>query len=152
MFCVIRFMHYWDVFETAFANVFNNAGKLGGKRMKKNLIDLLKKNRKQKGFTLIEMVIVIAIVVMLLVIIAPNLVQQKQRAQTKTDEAFRTTLQTQVELYNDEHPSKKLTSSLEDLATAKDSQGDSYLSEDQKKKLSKYRLENGKVVLINEKK
>lgn len=120
--------------------------------MKKHLIDLLKKNRKQKGFTLIEMVIVIAIVVMLLVIIAPNLVQQKQRAQTKTDEAFRTTLQTQVELYNDEHPSKKLTSSLEDLATAKDSQGDSYLSEDQKKKLSKYRLENGKVVLINEKK
>lgn len=115
--------------------------------MKKKLVDLLRKNRRQKGFTLIEMVIVIAIVVMLLIIIAPNLVSQKQRAQSKTDEAFKTTLQTQVELYNDENPSKKLTNNLDELATAKDSHGESYLSEDQKKKLSKYKLENGKVVI-----
>ena len=97
--------------------------------------------KRQKGFTLIEMVIVIAIVVMLLIIIAPNLVHQKQNAQIRTDEAFATTLQTQVEVYNDDHPKDKLKDSLAPLAN-----GNNYLTEKQKKNLDKYKLENGKVV------
>lgn len=115
--------------------------------MKKIFNQVIKKNKKQSGFTLIEMVVVIAIVVMLLVIIAPNLVNQKQNAQNKTDEAFVTTLQTQVELYNDDHPKEKLKSSLDPLA-----HGNDYLSENQKKNLGRYTLNDGKVVLKNEKK
>lgn len=107
---------------------------------------IIKNNQKQKGFTLIEMVIVIAIVVMLLVIIAPNLVHQRQVAQNRTDEAFATTLQTQVELYNDENPKNKLEHDLSPLAS-----GNKYLTDKQKAKLHLYRLDNGKVVLKNEK-
>lgn len=106
----------------------------------KKLINLLKKHPRQKGFTLIEMVVVIAIVVMLMIIIAPNLVKQKGHAQQKTDDAFRTTLQTQVELYKDEHPDEKMTS-LEPLKSNK------YLTSDQQKKLNKYSLNSdGEVI------
>lgn len=114
--------------------------------MKKIIKNYLRKNQSLKGFTLIEMVIVIAIVVMLLVIIAPNLVHQRQVAQNKTDQAFATTLQTQVELYNDENPKKKLVNDLAPLAS-----GNKYLSEKQKEKLKLYRLDKGKVVLKDEK-
>ncbi|WP_129044713.1 competence type IV pilus major pilin ComGC [Companilactobacillus metriopterae] len=59
---------------------------------------LLKKTKK--AFTLIEMVIVLFIISLLLLIILPNLGEQKKSASNKTDEAFRTTLQTQVDLYD----------------------------------------------------
>lgn len=109
------------------------------KRVKNYLINLMKKSRKQSGFTLIEMVIVIAIIVMLLIIIAPNLVNQRNHAQKKTDEAFVSTLQTQIELYQDNHPGKKVTS----LDVLKD--GD-YLTKDQESKLGKYEIDkDGKV-------
>ncbi|WP_251717638.1 competence type IV pilus major pilin ComGC [Lactobacillus agrestimuris] len=93
--------------------------------------------KKQKGFTLIEMVVVIAIVVLLLIIIAPNLVGQKKNAEKKTDDAFKTTLQTQVELYENEHD--KEPESLEAL-------GEKYLTNDQLKKAKNYKLEGGEVV------
>lgn len=113
------------------------------KKINQRIIKWKANENKLAGFTLIEMVVVIAIVVMLLIIIAPNLVQQKNKAQTKTDAAFATTLQTQVELYNDDHPRNKLKNSLEPL---KD--GNQYLTSDQKKKISKYELNSeGKVVL-----
>ena len=113
--------------------------------MKKLLNKIFKS--KKKGFTLIEMVIVIAIVVMLLIIIAPNLVHQKENAQRNTDKAFVTTLQTQVELYNDEHKDKKLTNDLSPLKSESN-----YLTEKQKTELNKYELHNGKVILKDEKK
>lgn len=75
--------------------------------MKKYLGQIFKKQAKQKGFTLIEMVVVIAIIVMLLMIIAPNLAKQRQNAAKQTDKAFQTTLQTQVELYLNDHPRNK---------------------------------------------
>lgn len=112
------------------------------KKIKTLCIQILHKNRRQAGFTLIEMVIVIAIIIMLLVIIAPNLMHQKNNAQKKADQAFVATLQTQVEVYNDDHPKDKLKDSLAPL-----SEGNKYLSDHQKKELGKYKLENGEVVL-----
>lgn len=114
-------------------------------KFKKKLLTFLRKNKTQSGFTLIEMVIVIAIVVMLLIIIAPNLVNQKDNAQKNTDQAFVTTLQTQVELYNDEHKQNKLKDSLAPLA-----EGDKYLSKNQKNQLHKYQIKDGKVTLKDE--
>lgn len=74
--------------------------------MKKKILKWLRQNKKQKGFTLIEMVVVIAIIVLLLLIVAPNLVEQKKNAEKHTSDAFTTTLQTQVELYENEKPKK----------------------------------------------
>ena len=53
----------------------------------------------RKGFTLIEMVIVLFIISLLLLIMIPNLVQQKDHADKQSTEAFKTTLVTQAGLY-----------------------------------------------------
>ena len=68
-----------------------------------NKLNVLKK--KAKGFTLMEMVIVIAIIAILILLVLPNLTQQKEKAGDRTSDAFRTTLQTQVDLAD-----KKITS------------------------------------------
>ncbi|GKQ42992.1 competence protein ComGC [Companilactobacillus sp. RD055328] len=65
------------------------------------------KKIKHKGFTLIEMVFVIFIITLLLLIVIPNLASQKEHATNKTDEAFITTLQGQVDLYEGETPTLK---------------------------------------------
>lgn len=56
--------------------------------------------KKQGGFTLLEMVCVIFIISILLLIIIPNIATQKSHAESKTDEAFITTIQSQVDLYD----------------------------------------------------
>ncbi|GBG04585.1 competence type IV pilus major pilin ComGC [Lactobacillus rodentium] len=71
--------------------------------MRQKLTNTLKKSQKLKGFTLIEMVIVIAIIAILILLVVPNLTKQKDRAESRTDEAFRSTLQTQVELADDKN-------------------------------------------------
>lgn len=71
--------------------------------MRQKLANTLKKSQKLKGFTLIEMVIVIAIIAILILLVVPNLTKQKDRAESRTDEAFRSTLQTQVELADDKN-------------------------------------------------
>lgn len=107
------------------------------KKMKKYLANIMAKRRKQEGFTLIEMVVVIAIIVILILLIVPNLINQKQKAETKTADAFKTTLQTQVELYKDEH---KVPKDFEDLKG-------NYLTNDQIAKAKKnFTLDNGEVV------
>lgn len=63
------------------------------------------KKRFRSGFTLIEMVFVIFIIALLLLIVIPNIAQQKDHAANKTDEAFITTLQGQVDLYDGGKPS-----------------------------------------------
>lgn len=108
------------------------------KKIKRYLLNILAKNRRQEGFTLIEMVVVIAIIVILMVLIVPNMLGQKQRAEEKTSDAFKTTLQTQVEMYKDEHgkPTK-----FEDLLSR------DYLTKDQVNKANKtFELNNGEVV------
>ena len=109
-------------------------------KMKKYLANIMAKRRKQEGFTLIEMVVVIAIIVILILLIVPNLINQKKNAETKTADAFRTTVQTQVELYKDKYvePEPK---DFEDLKK------DDYLTGDQITKAKKnFTLDSGEVV------
>lgn len=82
----------------------------------------------RKGFTLIEMVIVLFIISLLLLIMIPNLVEQKNHANQRSNDAFRTTLKTQAELYmeNKSNESGKVT--VNELVTEK------YISESQQKK------------------
>lgn len=106
--------------------------------MKKKVLDILAKSRRQEGFTLIEMVVVIAIIVILLLLVVPNLIGQKRKAEEKTADAFKTTLQTQVELYKDEKG--KVPDKFADLE-----EGD-YLTNDQIKKANqKFELNQGNV-------
>ena len=67
----------------------------------KKLKQFILKNKQVKGFTLVEMVIVIAIIAMLILLIVPGLSKQKDRATSKTDEALRTTIETQRQLAED---------------------------------------------------
>ena len=77
--------------------------------------------RKLPGFTLLEMVVVIFIISSLILLILPNLTQQKHTAEAKTDAALASTIQTQIELYEDEagnHAADKFNS-FSDLEKAK---------------------------------
>ncbi|WP_261807185.1 prepilin-type N-terminal cleavage/methylation domain-containing protein [Lapidilactobacillus luobeiensis] len=58
--------------------------------------------KSRKGFTLIEISLVLLIIGLLLLIMIPNLSQQKQLAERRTDEAFVANMNTQVALYQDE--------------------------------------------------
>lgn len=95
---------------------------------------LKNKAKRVKAFTLIEMVIVIAIIALLILIIAPNLGSQKKQAESKTDQAFETTLETAYELYD------KRGASFSELAEK------GYLTQDQLKKSQDYTInEDGQV-------
>jgi len=82
----------------------------------------------RKAFTLIEMVIVLFIISLLLLIMIPNLAAQRKNADTRSEEAFRTTIRTQKELYEDNHDGK--IPSLADL------ENDGYITEKQSKKIA----------------
>lgn len=108
------------------------------KKLKKYLLNILAKSRRQEGFTLIEMVVVIAIIVILILLIVPNLIGQKQKADEKTMDAFKTTLQTQIQLY--ENNTGNMPASLEVL---KDKE---YITTDQLAKAKKMGIEVDNVV------
>lgn len=83
----------------------------------------------RKAFTLIEMVIVLFIISLLLLIMIPNLTTQKENATKRSDDAFRTTMKTQAELYIDNHDiEKEADVTWEKLET------DHYISEGQLKR------------------
>lgn len=52
-------------------------------KIKRYLLNILAKSRRQEGFTLIEMVVVIAIIVILVLLIVPNLLGQKRKQRLK---------------------------------------------------------------------
>ena len=61
---------------------------------------LLKKSTaSRQGFTLIEMVIVLAIISLLMLIVVPNLNDQRNRAATRQKEALTEVVQNQAEMY-----------------------------------------------------
>ncbi|QCX25977.1 prepilin-type N-terminal cleavage/methylation domain-containing protein [Companilactobacillus futsaii] len=86
--------------------------------------------RIRKGFTLIEMVVVLFIISLLMLIMVPNIVAQKDHANAKSEEAFKTTLTTQAELYLENHPADP-TVSIDNL------QKENYITGAQAKKAKK---------------
>ncbi|MFC6170238.1 competence type IV pilus major pilin ComGC [Loigolactobacillus jiayinensis] len=84
------------------------------------------------AFTLIEMVVVLFIITLLILIILPNVGAQRQKAEETGDEAFRSTIVTQSELYQNENDGK--VPSLDEL------QKDGYLTSRQFKHAQKLNI------------
>lgn len=64
----------------------------------------MKTNNKQKGFTLTEMMVVIAIVGILLIVVIPNAVGVLDAAKVQGCEAYLKTVESQVQLYLLDNP------------------------------------------------
>ncbi|AEV95039.1 competence type IV pilus major pilin ComGC [Pediococcus claussenii] len=79
--------------------------------------------KKKKGFTLIEMVVVLFIVSLLILIILPNVSSQRKNAKVVQRDAMTEVVQTQVDLYENEY--HELPAGLSDL------KGKGYLSDKQ---------------------
>ncbi|WEV54808.1 prepilin-type N-terminal cleavage/methylation domain-containing protein [Leuconostocaceae bacterium ESL0723] len=60
--------------------------------------------RKLPGFTLIEAAVVLFIIGLLMLLILPNLNQERKRASHTHAKAMVATVQTQVDLYQNDHP------------------------------------------------
>ncbi len=83
-----------------------------------------------KGFTLIEMAIVLFIISLLILIIIPNINHQRKNAIHVNDGAMKTELRTQSQLYLSEHPN----ATASNLSVGKLVE-DHYLTNQQAKKL-----------------
>lgn len=64
----------------------------------------MKLNGKKKGFTLIEMTIVLFVISLLILIIIPNLTNQRKNAETIHTSAMTSIVQSQIDSYLNEHP------------------------------------------------
>jgi len=89
----------------------------------------------EKGFTLIEMLIVLLIITVLILLIIPNMTDQSDTVHDKGCQALKETVQAQISAYQIEKG--KLPKSLDDLVRA------GYITSDQKK------CQNGKRLTLN---
>lgn len=87
----------------------------------------------RKGFTLIEMVIVLFIISLLLLIMIPNLTKQRDNANERSNEALRTTVVSQAGLYSENHSEDEIN--IDALKKA------NYISKKQFDKLDKAKLD-----------
>lgn len=88
------------------------------------------KRKERKGFTLLEMLLVVFIIAALLLLVLPGLIKQQMSVTEKTDEAFVTTVQNQVTVYASDHQGE-FPKNFDVLKT------DKYLSEKQATKAIK---------------
>lgn len=108
----------------------------------------MKKNyRKRKGFTLIEMTIVLFIISLLVLIIIPNMTKSRENANAVHKNAMISVVQSQLDDYLDDHPENDEPGrgvSLSKLQTS------GYLSNDQVKKASaeKIDIDNSKAPVV----
>ncbi|HEM5315514.1 TPA: prepilin-type N-terminal cleavage/methylation domain-containing protein [Streptococcus suis] len=79
---------------------------------------------KVRGFTLVEMLVVLGIISLLLLLFVPNLSQQQDAIQKKGDAAVVKVVESQMELYELEH---------DEEATVEDLQQAGYITEKQAK-------------------
>ncbi|MGG9992520.1 competence type IV pilus major pilin ComGC [Streptococcus suis] len=79
---------------------------------------------KVKGFTLVEMLVVLGIISLLLLLFVPNLSKQKDAVQEKGNAAVVKVVESQMELYELEHDKE---------ATVEDLQQAGYITEKQAK-------------------
>ncbi|MDF9866849.1 competence protein ComGC [Bacilli bacterium PM5-3] len=69
--------------------------------------------KNKKGFTMIEMIIVISIIALLLLLIIPNINEKQKMINLKGCEALKETINSQIYLYEIKH--NKLPTSTSDL-------------------------------------
>jgi competence protein ComGC len=93
------------------------------------------KMNNEKGFTLLEMMVVMLIISVILIITIPNITKHNSNINTKGCEAYVKMVQAQVQAYQMEK--KKLPTSLKDLID------EGYLKEDSKG------CPNGKTIIID---
>lgn len=92
----------------------------------KRLKRFLKKTAApQKGFTLLEMVIVLAIIALLMLIVIPNLNAQRETAAKRSDAALEQVVNNQAEMYANDKGQAIENVTLEDL------HNNQYLNDDQ---------------------
>lgn len=95
----------------------------------------MSKIRKAKGFTLIEMAIVLFIISLLILIIIPNINHQRKNAVNVNSNAMRTELRTQAQLYLSEHPNTEVSALTTNMLVT-----DHYLTNQQAKKLADQKI------------
>lgn len=93
---------------------------------------LLKTTAPRKGFTLIEMVIVLAIIALLMLIVVPNLTAQREHAGVKQQEALQEIVYNQAEMYRSDHQDAKGDVTIDQLKQEK------YLNEKQAAQAKNY--------------
>lgn len=97
------------------------------------------KKKTTQGFTLVEMAVVLFIISLLILIVIPNVGKQRGRAVSINNSALQTELNSQVELYKDEHNLSNSSS-----ITLSDLKKGGYLSNAQIKQIQKEGLQIGK--------
>lgn len=106
---------------------------------------MLSNLKKEKGFTLIEMLIVLLIIAVLILLIIPNLAGKSKDVNKKGCAALKSMVQAQVTSY--ELAEGQFPTTLDELANK------GYIEDDQKtcsnKKTLHYNSENGKVTITN---
>ncbi|CRH17758.1 competence type IV pilus major pilin ComGC [Carnobacterium maltaromaticum] len=67
--------------------------------MKNKRVSHKKWKLNNKGFTLVEMILVLFVISVLLILVIPNVVQQKKKIDNQGTEALMTVIETQIELF-----------------------------------------------------
>ncbi|MFZ2713993.1 MAG: competence type IV pilus major pilin ComGC [Streptococcus suis] len=82
--------------------------------------------KKVKGFTLIEMLVVLGIISILLLLFVPNLSKQKEAIQKKGDAAIVKIVESQMDIYELEHGVRPTAEELEKLGMITEEQFKEY--------------------------
>ena len=82
--------------------------------------------KKVKGFTLIEMLIVLGIISILLLLFVPNLSKQKEAIQKKGDAAIVKVVESQIDIYELDHGVRPTAEELEKLEMITEDQLEKY--------------------------
>lgn len=81
---------------------------------------------KKKGFTLVEMLVVLGIISVLLLLFVPNLSKQKEAVRKKGDQAVVKVVESQMELYELEHDKKATVADLQSAGYVDKKQAEEY--------------------------
>lgn len=82
--------------------------------------------KKVKGFTLIEMLVVLGIISILLLLFVPNLSKQKEAIQKKGDAAIVKIVESQMDIYELDHGVRPTAEELEKLKMITEDQLEKY--------------------------